>query len=54
MKYNNPMLEESEANKFEFCFDNRKTFNDLKNELGKLINLPTNEFKVKRSNKTFP
>jgi hypothetical protein len=54
VKFNNPMLEDSEGNRLEFYFDNRKTFNELKQKLGTLVNLPTNEFKVKRSNKTFP
>ena len=48
------MLEDTDENRLEFYFDNRKTFNELKQKLGVLINLPTNEFRVKRSNKTFP
>lgn len=53
-KFNNPLIEDSDANKLEFYFDNRKTFNELKQKMGALVNLPVNEFRVKRSNKTFP
>lgn len=34
VKYNNPMIEDSDDNRKEFYFDNRKTFNELKQKLG--------------------
>lgn len=54
VRFNNPQLPDGDKNKLELCFDRRKNFMELKNKLSEIIGVPTNEFRVKRSNKTFP
>jgi hypothetical protein len=47
IKYNNPL--ESESRDHELHFDTRKTLKQLKTHLSQLINLPIDEFRIKKS-----